>query len=75
MRYLLNSRDAAALEQLEHDDSNAYLDALTAQAGQVKAGSSTPLPQPGETKPDDSPPDPAGSGSPSPTSNEDNSHG
>lgn len=34
MRYLLNPRDAAALEQLEQGDSTAYLDALTAELEQ-----------------------------------------
>jgi hypothetical protein len=71
MRYLLNPRDAAALEQLEHDDSTAYLDALTAE---VEAGGSAPLPQPGDAKPDSSPPEQAGPESPPPASNVINFH-
>ena len=40
MRYLLNSSEAAALEQLEQGDSTAYLDALTAT---LEAGDSSSL--------------------------------
>ncbi|GEM_PF-532636 len=65
MRYLLNSRDAAALEQLEHNDSTAYLDALTAE---VEAGSSPPLPQPGEAGTASPSPNRVGPESPTPTS-------
>jgi hypothetical protein len=45
---LLNPSDAAALEQLERGDSTAYLDALSAA---MEAGSSAPLPEPGEEAP------------------------
>jgi hypothetical protein len=72
MRYLLNSREAAALEQLEHGDSTAYLDALTAE---VKAGDSAPLPQPADTSPATSPPDQDGPESPPSASNVINFHG
>ncbi len=47
MRYMLNQRDAAALEQLEQGDSTAYLDELSAQ---VEAGEATSLPQPDEAE-------------------------
>jgi hypothetical protein len=72
MRYLLNSRDAAALEQLEHDDSSAYLDALTAE---VEAGDSAPLPQPADANPATSPPGQDGPESSSSASNVTNFHG
>jgi hypothetical protein len=72
MRYLLNPSDAAALEQLEHDDSTAYLDALTAE---VDAGSSAPLPQPDDAKPIASPHDPAEPEPPNSTTNVINFHG
>lgn len=55
MRYLLNPSDAAALEQLERGDSTAYLDALSAA---MEAGSSIPLPEPGEEEPAAPPADP-----------------
>jgi len=45
MRYLLNPRDAAALEKLEQGDSTAYLDALTAGLDQANP---VPLPEPRE---------------------------
>ena len=45
MRYLLSSKDAAALEQLEQGDSTAYLDSITAA---LDGALSAPLPQPNE---------------------------
>jgi hypothetical protein len=55
MRYLLNPSDAAALEQLERGDSTDYLDALSVM---MEAGSSAPLPEPGEEGPATPPTDP-----------------
>jgi hypothetical protein len=72
MRYLLNPSDADALEQLEHDDSTVYLDALTAE---VEAGSSAPLPQSDEAKPITSPHNPAEPGPSNSTSDVINFHG
>jgi len=46
MRYLLSPSDAATLEQLEHGDSTAYLDSITAAMDAVIAA---PLPEPPES--------------------------
>jgi hypothetical protein len=71
MRYLLSPSDAAALEQLEHGDSTAYLDSITAA---MDAAISAPLPEPDEAgssgvpqepadpEPPDSSPDPPDAG-------------
>ncbi len=62
MRYLLNPRDAAALERLEQGDSTAYLDAITAEleAGNAtpaslepQSGTPTPPSEPGQVSPAD----------------------
>ena len=72
MRYLLGPRAAAALEQLERDNSTAYLDALT---GEVEAGNSASLAQQGDAKPANSPTEPAGPESSPPAPNAINFHG
>lgn len=71
MRYLLNPKDAAALEQLEQGDSTAYLDSITAA---MDAAIFAPLPEPDEARtpgtsqaptepePPASPPDPPDAG-------------
>ena len=46
MRYLLSPSDAATLEQLEHGDSTAYLDSITAA---MDAAIAAPLPEPPES--------------------------
>jgi hypothetical protein len=57
MRYLLNPSDAAALEQLEHGDSTAYLDSLKAV---VEAGNPDLLHMTEEVGSPVSPPDQGG---------------
>jgi len=58
MRYMLNARDAAALDRLEQGDSTTYLDALTAELDMdspapvsLEPGSGAPAspPQPGSS--------------------------
>ena len=56
MRYMLSSKDAAALEQLEQGDSTAYLDAVTAA---LDGAINIPLPRPDEARAPDTPPEPA----------------
>ena len=72
MRYLLNPSDAAALEQLERGDSTAYLDSLSAE---VEAGSSIPLPEPGDEGAAAPPADPAGTEPPTSLPDVINFHG
>jgi hypothetical protein len=71
MRYLLSPSDAAALEQLEHGDSTAYLDSITAAMDAAlsaplpeleEAGSSGAPQEPAEPEPPASPPDPPDAG-------------
>jgi len=56
MRYMLSSKDAAALEQLEQGDSTAYLDAVTAA---LDGAITIPLPGPDGARVPDTPPEPA----------------
>jgi len=56
MRYLLSPSDAAALEKLEHGDSTAYLDSITAA---MDAALSAPLPKPDEAGLSGTPQEPA----------------
>jgi len=56
MRYLLSSKDAAALEQLEQGDSTTYLDSITAAMDGAMA---TPLPPPDEAGVPEPPQEPA----------------
>ena len=56
MRYLLSSKDAAALEQLEQGDSTTYLDSITAAMDGTMA---TPLPPPDEAGVPEPPQEPA----------------
>jgi len=56
MRYLLSPSDAAALEQLEHGDSTAYLDSITTA---MDAALSVPLPEPDEAGSSATPQEPA----------------
>jgi hypothetical protein len=65
MRYLLSTRDAAALEQLEKGDSTAYLDSITAaldaaaaspQPTLDEAGTAQAPEKPAEPEPPDSSP-------------------
>jgi hypothetical protein len=56
MRYLLSPSDAAALEQLEHGDSTAYLDSITAA---MDAALSAPLPETDEAGSSGTPQEPA----------------
>ena len=56
MRYLLSPSDAAALEQLEHGDSTAYLDSITVA---MDAALSAPLPEADEAGSRATPQEPA----------------
>lgn len=71
MRYLLSPSDAAALEQLEHSNSTAYLDSITAAMDAAlsaplpetdEAGSSGTPQEPAEPEPPTSSPDPPDAG-------------
>ncbi len=57
MRYMLSSKDEAALEQLEQGDSTAYLDSITAS---LDAAITAPLTQPDEAGAMEPPGEPAG---------------
>lgn len=72
MRYLLSPSDAAALEQLEHGDSTAYLDSITVA---MDAALSAPLPEADEAGSSATPQEPAEAEPPASAADSINFHG